>query len=343
MKIAGKFFDSRSSASRKAQAEITGKSASIYIDGVCVVENQKIISIQNDKDIYLAGNRLFCADEKLPQVLQQGVETKPKRFVRWLENLSLPKAIMLILLLPISIIFLRFIVGLVGYAIVAVFPTAWEAQIGEISYHSMRLEVFQESRLAQEKRRVIVEKAQIFKHTGLVTSMPQIEFHASDKIGANALAFPGGPIVITDELVKILGSDDYVLAIIAHEIAHIEERHALHRMADVIGTWVIISAIVGGGESLLEELVFVGFSFWTLSNSREYERAADLSALALLEDSGLSGQNLVAALDLLRRSQCKQDSETQQQTCLTANDGGWLQTHPTTQDRIAYLNEALAD
>lgn len=48
------------------------------------------------------------------------------------------------------------------------------------------------------------------------------------QIGANAFALPDGTLVVTDELVELAGdNDDEVLAVLAHELGHIHERHGL--------------------------------------------------------------------------------------------------------------------
>jgi hypothetical protein len=48
----------------------------------------------------------------------------------------------------------------------------------------------------------------------------------------NAMAVPGGPIVITTGMLDFLDSEDELAVILAHEMAHIEERHGLKQAAD---------------------------------------------------------------------------------------------------------------
>jgi hypothetical protein len=48
-----------------------------------------------------------------------------------------------------------------------------------------------------------------------------------DKSVVNAVAVPGGPIVITTGMLAFLESEDELASILGHELAHVEERHGL--------------------------------------------------------------------------------------------------------------------
>jgi predicted Zn-dependent protease len=53
----------------------------------------------------------------------------------------------------------------------------------------------------------------------------QWRFTVLDTPSVNAMAFPGGIIVITRGLYTLLGSEDELAAVLAHEIAHVNRRH----------------------------------------------------------------------------------------------------------------------
>ena len=78
----------------------------------------------------------------------------------------------------------------------------------------------------------------------------RLEFRASKKIGANALALPSGIIVITDPLVELAKNDGELTAVLAHEIGHLRQRHDLRRVLQGSATAVLIIAVTGDMSSV---------------------------------------------------------------------------------------------
>src|SRR5690606_32631843 len=58
----------------------------------------------------------------------------------------------------------------------------------------------------------------------------QLLFRAGPAVGPNAMALPDGRIVLLDELVRIAGHDEEILAVLAHELGHVRRRHSLRLM-----------------------------------------------------------------------------------------------------------------
>lgn len=113
----------------------------------------------------------------------------------------------------------------------------------------------------------------------------------------NAWAVPGGRIYITSSLVELCGTGDDALAgVLGHEIAHVDLRHALRKLAARtaahVGTSVLFRSRLGvvrrvAGE--LEELTVCGYD-------RENELQADLHGATL---AGRAGYDPAALADLL--------------------------------------------
>jgi predicted Zn-dependent protease len=154
----------------------------------------------------------------------------------------------------------------------------------------------------------------------------------------NAFATPGGHIFVTRGLIACAASEDALAAVIAHEIAHIQLRHALTSIrnaryinAAVSGGLAGISEGVGGdtkelasvmGDSVNEvitTMVVEGFS-----KSQELE--ADSTALSLLASAGYQPSGI---LDMLHALEQKQGS------------AGFSKTHPSPGERIAGVNKTL--
>ena len=162
---------------------------------------------------------------------------------------------------------------------------------------------------------------------GLPSDPVTLHFRRSPALGPNALALPGGTIVLLDELVE-LASDEGVVAVLAHELGHVRGRHGLdisYRSAAVAGlaAWLFgdISALVAVVPTALLQAHF----------SREMEREADRFALVRLAQTGGEPGALPAVLGQLYRS--RREAQVTGST--------YLDSHPAPQERLNELRDQL--
>ena len=164
--------------------------------------------------------------------------------------------------------------------LVSIFPIQLEEKIGQNAYKSLKKIAFKDTELRHNKISILRNNAFDIDSVNGLRSV-DILFHKSELFGANALAFPGGPIVVTDDLVKLLDNNDLTLAVIAHELAHIDQRHSLHQIIEIIGIAAVASVLFGSTDSLIEEASLVAINLWASKKSRQFEKEADLFALDL--------------------------------------------------------------
>jgi Zn-dependent protease with chaperone function len=158
-----------------------------------------------------------------------------------------------------------------------------------------------------------------------------LHFARGGRIGANALALPGGNIVVTDELLALLeGADDALLGVLAHEHGHVRRRHgmnALVRFTIVSGATSVVlgdfSALLAGVPALLAHLGY----------SRDAEREADADAARVLRASGRQPAAMVALFERLAAERGKGDARPAAPPIAFAS-------HPADEDRIRFFREA---
>lgn len=110
----------------------------------------------------------------------------------------------------------------------------------------------------------------------------------------NAAAFPGGNIVIFDKLLKEAEGPDEVAGILAHEIAHVEERHTTEAMIRQMGLGVIVSAFGGTTGANIETLLSARYS-------RGAEAEADTRAIEALSRANISPMATAAFFERLAK------------------------------------------
>lgn len=140
--------------------------------------------------------------------------------------------------------------------------------------------------------------------------------------GANALALPGGAIIMTDQLVALAHHDEELVAILAHEIGHVAERHALRSTVQASALSLLTLLVFGDVSSVPALAASLPVILTELGYSRDFEREADLHAVRVLRDSGIAPQRLG---DILSR--------------LDPDHSGsrYLSTHPPTPERVELI------
>lgn len=152
-------------------------------------------------------------------------------------------------------------------------------------------------------------------------------FRDGGRLGANAIALPGGTVIITDQLIKLSKSDDEISGVLGHEIGHAELRHSLRQIYRILGIGFMISVVGGDSGQLVEDVVAQAVALGNLSYTRSFEIEADHRSAELMVGMG---QDPFAFIELLKRlSKDKGDkSET-----------NWYSTHPSAFDRMANVKK----
>ncbi len=340
--ISGQFFQASSSKSTAGTVFVRGGEVQFESTDGQTTLVLEVASIQDGHIVLFRAGSSFVADHPLPPEFLQAHQSRAKRLVSWLEKLTWYKGLALLAALFLFLIGFRVGLSSASHIIAAMVPSTWEQQFGESVYQTVSPIFFSESQLPQSVQ------ASILSDAGQITNAIKdgehidILFHQSDEFGANALALPGGPIIITDDLVHLL-SREQILAVLAHEYAHIMQRHHLENIAELIGVSLLGYLVFGVDETVSEELVALALYIWGFSQSRESEREADLVAVEYLRDAGIDPIHLIEALDTLTDSQCTASEDGR-----TVDDCGpqipdWLSTHPSGAERQAYLRAAISE
>jgi Zn-dependent protease with chaperone function len=161
-------------------------------------------------------------------------------------------------------------------------------------------------------------------------------FRSSPDMGANAFALPDGTIVMLDELVDLTKDDNEIIAVLAHERGHVEQRHAMRMVlqSSVVGlvmTWYLgdISSLLAAAPAIIMQAKY----------SRDMEREADMYAERTLQANGLSPCLLATILDKLEASHLAK-MKAQLPSAEAGKENGamdYLSSHPATRERIGLL------
>lgn len=151
-----------------------------------------------------------------------------------------------------------------------------------------------------------------------------------DAPAVNALAAPGGHIVLFQGLLAEASSADEVAGVLAHEIQHVVQQHAvIGILRDMPMQLALASAV--GSSPLGGSVAQVAYQLGSTSYQRSDERAADAGALRILGAARISADGM---LDFFRRDAGEAGAES--------GLLNYMSSHPNSAERLAALEDAAA-
>jgi predicted Zn-dependent protease len=210
-------------------------------------------------------------------------------------------------------------------------PHDVEAKLGEQTLVALDNSFCSASKLGEARKASIV--GLFGKLTVGDAARYRLEFRACPRIGPNAYALPGGIIVVIDELVELADNDREVAAVLAHEIGHVRNHHAMRLALQSAGVAALVSVLAGDAVSITGIAVALPTLLLQNGYSREFETEADSFAFARLKAAGLSPTDFA---DIMTRLE---EHEKKRAGAAAADDKGpraldYLSTHPDTAKRI---------
>jgi predicted Zn-dependent protease len=104
----------------------------------------------------------------------------------------------------------------------------------------------------------------------------------------NAVAAPGGHILVFSELLENASGPDELAGVLAHEIGHVVHRHSMQALVRHFALSMVITVFTGNDWGLGSAAqLFVQFAY-----SREAESEADATGVEMLERAGLRADGL---------------------------------------------------
>lgn len=215
-----------------------------------------------------------------------------------------------------------FLLGLIAWLVAAHVPDSWERNfagvgplLGEEDVRLERAQGILDRLLEEEGLRDLDYRLYLVHHAG-----------------PNAMAFPGGGIGVTPELLELVESEAGLALVLAHELGHHQHRHILHRLGRGI-LYGLFRAVLLGGDGMAPVGGAMGAAELGFSRGQEHE--ADEAALLMVHR--IYG-DVDGALEFFELIETREPQ---------GEWFGYFSTHPLTRDRLARLRgraeELMAD
>jgi predicted Zn-dependent protease len=184
------------------------------------------------------------------------------------------------------------------------------------------------------KARELVQRvgAKLVRDSVAAKSPYKFSFHVlADPRTVNAFALPGGPIFITEGLLRQLRTEGELAGVLGHEIGHVIARHSSERLAKQQLTQGLISAVVvGSGDYTSAQIAQVAGSMINMKYGREDELESDALGIRIAFEAGYDPRAMAGVMEIL----AKASGGSQQPE--------FASTHPAPENRQARIKEEIA-
>lgn len=298
--MAARFYDGRSALSHDAEVRLEADALDIRADGQALVWRLVDLIAEVEADQVRVSNRrerdtrLVLSVEEWTALIGDRLDGRKRERRRrefWLVGglAAVAGAVMLFVFVGVPILS-----GPVARAT----PVSMELRMGE-NFDAQVGAIFPTCR-NEEGQRIL---SALGDRIAMGADTPfDIRVRAVEAPMVNAFALPGGPVLITDDLISEAESPDELAAVIAHEIAHVEMRHVMQAVWRDLGIGMLLDLVVGGGTGAGQQAVILAGQASDLTYSRDAELEADTRGQALLHAAGLSSQGMAPFFDRMARA-----------------------------------------
>jgi len=334
--IEGHYFDGRQPIGVPARMDFVDHEATLTVGPVserCAALHLKVSPRIGSADRFITfpnGAQFSCADRAFLDSLPQ--ESPSEGLVAWLEERW---GVALACVAIVSCILLAgyfFGLPVAAERIAARIPMETEQSLGRQALTWLDGQKwFKPTKLDLDRRKTITDGFDKLRSDLPLKDYYHLEFRSGEMFGPNALALPGGIIVITDDMVKAAEATEEVLAVLAHEIGHVELRHIMRSVLQNSVVAAATAAVTSDAASLSVAVASLPALLAQTKYSREFEAAADEYAFSLLKQKGYSP---TAFASLMERLAKKYEKET--------GAFAYISTHPVTAERVQRARDAAA-
>lgn len=331
------YFDGRSSIRHRSTVTLDGNLVRIRLDDreLCYQRDQVLLSEavgSIPRSLRLPdGGICELHDNSFAACFEQkaGGSTFSGRLHRLEIN---PTAVVASLLLCIMLVggFIQYGIPWLAKRAAFALPPLMEERLDRESLELLDRFLVKPSTLPPEKRHAVMR---LFKQvqSGFPADFPyRLEFRHGAKLGANALALPGGTIMLTDELVELADNDQALMAVLAHELTHIRNRHALRGLLQSSASALILASVTGDISSITAIAATLPAMLAEARYSRNFEREADDGAVQWLHAQQLPARPYAELLAKLQAQLAVKSGAPPEKEGVR----NYLSTHPDTAERI---------
>jgi predicted Zn-dependent protease len=202
-------------------------------------------------------------------------------------------------------------------------PVSWEERMGQTVVAHLAPE---QNRCTDPTRTKVLQEILAKLVSPISTPAYTVRVIVTNDPAVNALAAPGGLIVVFQGLLDQTQTAEELAGVLAHELQHVFGRHATRMLLQHASAGLLMAALTGDASGAVTYGLETARVFASFHYSRKIEEEADRAGMEMLLRAGIDPSGMIGFFENLKQR------------------GGdlpgflnYLSTHPTAEDRIASL------
>lgn len=329
----GKYFDGKQSQPQQVEIVFNTDSSLLQIRNDDLSINWSISEINYEKIGSMLEIRIkehsdeFVAvtDTEFNQLFIQHLhKTKDVGVYKKLLNLSFEKHLFIFTgLLILLVLGYLFLVPFIAEKSVVLIPQSFDKQMARIALTEFGFKT-------DSTKSVILNE---FADNLELNNQIDLNFKVVTSDIVNAYALPDGTIIIYTGLLGKMDNYEQLTGLLAHEVAHVNERHAMKMLCRNLSGYIFISVLLSDINGIMAVIAENAHNLNTLTYSRKFENEADEEGTMILIQNGIDPHGVISLFQILQKE------EKSYGTIIPE----YLSTHPYTKNRIENIEKIIEE
>ncbi|MBC8286550.1 MAG: M48 family metallopeptidase [Nitrospinae bacterium] len=242
----------------------------------------------------------------------------------------------ILILIFSAYVFIKTVPSFLADRMVDKIPVEWEVTLGQSILKMLPLE----QKPDQQVLAVLQETVDLLERSVEGKQPYDLQVYIWPGKTVNALALPGGPIVVFEGLLNQAESPEELAGVIAHEIQHILLRHSTRGILRNMAQSMLLALFIGDVNAVMEGVANLAGELETLGLSRDMEAEADQKGMELILTANIDPRGMMRIFEKLMEVE-PENSPKEKTTETDMELFSYFSTHPSSQSRLAKLEKQM--
>ena len=220
-------------------------------------------------------------------------------------------------------------------------PVEWEETLGDAVLSTFPVEKNPDPKVIA----LLTDILRLLKQSKMEETPYNLKIYILSTEKINALALPGGNIIIFEGLLKIADSPEELAGVLAHEAQHIFLKHSTRGILRNLASGLLMTLVLGDTNSVMEIAIYIAGQLNTLGFSRKMETEADIKGVEMMLDAKINPQGIFSIFKKIMKEELKLE-ENNKNTSTSKyfyEIFSYMSTHPSAKSRLNKLEALIAN